>query len=138
MKRTRRIIACLAGVFLLSCQPYYDAPAAGDQFLAGIHETSDLNVDVLFGAFGVEDYPEITSKLEYIISSRNFRAVVITYRTTDSSGVPVIATERCIIHWIAKYAVLWKCPDRPYEQNGVLPRISLYWRRCPYWQVMPF
>lgn len=91
MKRTRRIIACLAGVFLLSCQPYYDAPAAGDQFLAGIHETSDLNVDVLFGAFGVEDYPDITSKLEYIISSRNFRAVVITYRTTDPSGVPVIA-----------------------------------------------
>jgi len=91
MKKALKISTCFFALLLASCQPYHDAPSGPDQYLAGIHKIIDLNLDELFNTFGVEDYPEITSKLEYVISSRNFRAVVITYHTTDPFGEPVIA-----------------------------------------------
>ncbi|HQB56586.1 MAG TPA: hypothetical protein PKW78_06945, partial [Bacteroidales bacterium] len=91
MKKALRITTCCLVLLLASCQPHYDAPAGDDTYLVGIHEIIDLNLDELFSSFGVEDYPEITSKVKYVISSRNFRAVVITYNTTDPFGNPVIA-----------------------------------------------
>ena len=90
MKKSPVIIGAALIVLLHSCQPYQDAPAE-NQYLAGVHQTVDLNIDELYDSFGVEDYPEITSKLEYIISCRSFRAVVITYNTTDPAGNPVVA-----------------------------------------------
>ena len=91
MKTFLKTSTCVFAILLASCQPFHDAPQGPDQYLAGIHKTIDLNLDELFNSFGVEDYPEITSKLEYIISSRNFRASVITYHTTDPFGNPVVA-----------------------------------------------
>ena len=90
MKKFPVIIGAALIVLLHSCQPYQDAPAE-NQYLAGVHQTVDLNIDELYDSFGVEDYPEITSKLEYIITCRSFRAVVITYYTTDPAGNPVVA-----------------------------------------------
>ncbi|HHV03776.1 MAG: alpha/beta fold hydrolase [Bacteroidales bacterium] len=91
MKKTLKITTCFFITLITSCQPYHDMPAGDYQYLAGIHNTIDLRLDDLFDSFGVEDYPEITSKLEYIVFSRNFRVVVITYHTTDPLGNPVIA-----------------------------------------------
>lgn len=90
MKKVFVVIALCLGPLLHSCQPYQDAPEE-NRYLEGVHQTVDLNIDELYDSFGVEDYPEITSKLEYIITCRSFRAVVITYHTTDPLGNPVVA-----------------------------------------------
>jgi pimeloyl-ACP methyl ester carboxylesterase len=91
MKTILKTATCIIATLLVSCQPFHDAPQGPDQYLAGVHKTIDLNLDELFSSFGVGDYPEITSKLEYIISSRNFRASVVTYHTTDPFGNAVVA-----------------------------------------------
>ena len=91
MKTSLKTAIFVATIFLASCQTFHDAPQGPDQYLAGVHEMKDLNLDELYNSFGVSEYPHITSKLEYIISSRNFRAVVITYHTTDPFGNPVLA-----------------------------------------------
>ncbi|MDD5733531.1 MAG: hypothetical protein PHT64_07030, partial [Bacteroidales bacterium] len=74
MKTSLKTAIFVATIFLASCQTFHDAPQGPDQYLAGVHEMKDLNLDELYNSFGVSEYPHITSKLEYIISSRNFRA----------------------------------------------------------------
>lgn len=89
----KKVFILVLQLFLIigACKPTSDQAIPEPEYFVAQHKVIDITLDQVFHSFGADEYPEITSKVAWLVKSKLVRAVVITYHTVDPFGNPVVA-----------------------------------------------